>query len=220
MSVLYLILGIALIVLGALLAIVVPVAGIVAVVFGVILIVLSRKAKKPKAESVQQTQQPIRQEAAQVQKPVSPAPAAQKKPKIEPENHYLTDINESLILRSAELNDDYKCSKRELVDLGYSDESIYKYDTITAPVIIQESADGLDVMFRDEVIGKIKSGSVSRVRNALADPRLDHADLVIYGGPHKYISEDEDDNGRTVYEITSYSDAPFKAAIKVYIKQF
>ena len=47
----------------------------------------------------------------------------------------------------------------------------------------------------------------------------DHADLVVFGGPHKYISEDVDDNDRYVYEVTNYSDAPFKATLKIYMKK-
>ena len=220
MGILYLVLGIALIIMGALLCLAAPIAGILAIVFGVVLIVLSRKSKKTK--TVQQpVPQPVDRPAAPAPtpapaaatRPVSPAPE-KKAQKVEPENHYLTDVNESLILRTAELNDDYKCSKRELADLGYADESIYKYDTITVPAVLEDDA----VMFQGEAIGRIKAGSLSHVKNLLADPRLDHADLVVFGGPHKYIAQDFDDKDREVYEITNYSDAPFKATLKIYMK--
>lgn len=217
MGILYLILGIALVVMGAILCIVSPVPGILAVIFGILLIVFSRKMKKAKTSAPAPDPKPVQRPVVPVPeaapRPSSPAPV--KKPKIEPENHYLTDVNESLILRFAELNDDYKCTKRELVDLGYADESIYKYEMITVPAVVEEDA----VMFQDEILGRIKAGSLTHVKKMLADPRLDHADLVVFGGPHKYISEDVDDNDRYVYDVTNYSDAPFKATLKIYMKE-
>ena len=101
------------------------------------------------------------------------------------------------------------------MDLGYADESIYKYEMITVPAVVEEDA----VIFQGETIGRIKAGSLSHVKKMLADPELDHADLVVFGGPHKYISEDVDDNDRYVYEVTNYSDAPFKATLKIYMKK-
>ena len=215
MGILYMILGIALLIMGAILCIVSPVPGILAAIFGILLIVFSRKMKKTKtsAPDPQPEQRPVAPASEAAPRPASPAPV--KTPKPEPENHYLTDVNESLILRFAELNDDYKCTKRELVDLGYADESIYKYEMITVPAVVEEDA----VIFQGEAIGRIKAGSLSHVKKMLADPELDHADLVVFGGPHKYISEDVDDNDRYVYEITNYSDAPFKATLKIYMKK-
>ena len=215
MGILYLILGIALLIMGSILCIVSPVPGILAAIFGILLIVFSRKMKKTKtsAPDPQPVARPVAPVPEATPRPVSPAPV--KTPKPEPENHYLTDVNESLILRFAELNDDYKCTKRELVDLGYADESIYKYEMITVPAVVEEDA----VIFQGETIGRIKAGSLSHVKKMLADPELDHADLVVFGGPHKYISEDVDDNDRYVYEVTNYSDAPFKATLKIYMKK-
>lgn len=215
MGILYLILGIALLIMGAILCIVSPVPGILAAIFGILLIVFSRKMKKTKTSSPdpQPVPRPVAPVPAAAPRPASPAPV--KTPKPEPENHYLTDVNESLILRFAELNDDYKCTKRELVDLGYADEPIYKYETITVPAVVEEDA----VIFQGETIGRIKAGSLPHMKKMLADPELDHADLVVFGGPHKYISEDVDDNDRYVYEVTNYSDAPFKATLKIYMKK-
>lgn len=215
MGILYLILGIALLIMGAILCIVSPVPGILAAVFGILLIVFSRKTKKVKtsAPDPQPVPRPVAPVPAAAPRTASHAPVKTQKP--EPENHYLTDVNESLILRFAELNDDYKCTKRELVDLGYADESIYKYEMITVPAIVEEDA----VIFQGETIGRIKAGSLSHVKKMLADPKLDHADLVVFGGPHKYISEDVDDKDRYVYDVTNYSDAPFKATLKIYMKK-
>lgn len=222
MKIVYLILGIVLAILGAIICLVTP-AGALAIVFGVILIVLSRK-QKPKAATPaapdpdpQPVAKPVMPAAAPAPRAASPATA--KKAPAEPfENFYLENVNEGLIRRVADLSDGYKASKRELVDLGYADESIYKYETITAPAVLEEKDGGLAVMYEDEILGTVKAGSVSHVRNLLADPRLDRADVMVFGGPHKYIAEDEDDDGREVYEVTNYTDAPFKVTLRIYTK--
>lgn len=113
-------------------------------------------------------------------------------------------------------NDDYKKTKKQIVDDFMYDEKIFQYDFLVSKVeLIPEPENEYDpnavkVVVDDIHIGYIKKGSCSRVKNLLFSGRIACIDCSISGGKYKVVwdrdegyvlEEDEYRFGATV-EIT------------------
>lgn len=100
----------------------------------------------------------------------------------------------------------FSCTKRELIDDGYVDERIYKYESNLSDVQIIPEPDNpydpqaLKVVIDNIHIGYIKKGSTGRVRNLLKNnPKIT---AEIQGGPYKIIYSDYDDsNDKEIYTL-------------------
>lgn len=100
----------------------------------------------------------------------------------------------------------FSCTKRELIDDGYVDERIYKYESNPSDVQIVPEPDNpydpqaLKVIVDNVHIGYIKKGSTGRVRNLLKNNPAITAE--IHGGPYKIIYSDYDDSSdKEVYTL-------------------
>lgn len=138
------------------------------------------------------------------------------------ETHKVTGVSfrEKEILSIIPENDAYDYSRKELIDLGYWNERIYKYEFNTNQVkLLPEPTNPHDpkaikVMINDIHIGYIKSGSCSHIHNLLNEDKILKIDCEIKGGKYKYLSYNDIDDS---YQLNE-SDSPIFVRLKIYIK--
>jgi len=127
-------------------------------------------------------------------------------------SHYIDNIM-SLSIK----NDDYKLSKKALVDEGLEGERIYQYEFYPVKTqLIPEPNNPIDPkaikVITDNVhIGYIKSGSCSHVLKLLNENRIEKIECTISGGKYKYVRYDEDDDSY----VLEKSDIPFFAELRI-----
>ena len=126
-------------------------------------------------------------------------------------DHYLKNIME---LASENLDFDY--SKKELIDAGYEDERIYKYDfyinkfELVPDPTNEYDPNAIKVLADNIHIGYIKSGSCKHLNKVIAENRIEKIDGKIGGGKYKYIGYDDDtekyfmDKGETSFFVDLY----------------
>lgn len=138
-----------------------------------------------------------------VQKPASrPSAPAQKT-----ERHrvagtsYRTDAIKSL----GNENPIYELTKRDLIDLDKTDESIYEYEfPIFDAELIEEPDNEVDpnaikVILNGVHVGYIKAGSCNRIKKRMREDRIKRATATISGGRYKYVSTHYDYDGTERY---------------------
>lgn len=109
-------------------------------------------------------------------------------------SHYSDDIMEKIAYE----NDDYSLSARELADIYDVGDRIFEYsfDDCNASLVPEPTNEHDPNAVRVEVngilIGYIKRGSCSHVKNLLNSPDFDHVKVEIGGGKYKRLYEDED----------------------------
>lgn len=118
-------------------------------------------------------------------------------------SHYVDNI-----MRLACENTDYEMSKRELIDDGFVEEKVWKYNFYPSNLELQPEPDNphdpnaIKVIIDGEHVGYIKSGSCAHVRKIINEGSVVRADCIIGGGPYKYISEDYDyEKDKEVYAL-------------------
>lgn len=104
-------------------------------------------------------------------------------------------------------NYEYDMSKSELIDLGMTDERIYKYIDVVGDVSLVPEPDNahdpnaIKVCVNDVHVGYVPSEKAKRVKKILdtGDPSLS---CEVVGGPYKIIREDyDDDKGKDIYRL-------------------
>ena len=117
-------------------------------------------------------------------------------------------------------NDTYLMSKADLIDSGFVDEKIYKFDFDPSSVEVVPEPDNLEdpkamkVIVDGVHIGYIKKGKTGRFRSLLKNQGV-KISASIAGGKYKYISEHYDDyRDKEIYEIES-GDDPFYIRLTV-----
>ena len=94
-----------------------------------------------------------------------------------------------------EKNDDYFLSKSDLLDQFGTDDRVFKFTgTYSNVKIVPDDQDPkvLRVVLFDDIVGVIKKGSVSRVKNLTGSPEYRSMFVELYGGDYKHIAYDDD----------------------------
>lgn len=190
-----------------------PVIGVLLIAVGVYVIILAVKGiklyKKTPSQHVQP--QPVPTEPVQpieTPAPVVSAPVAPPAPTNE-EGHKVAGLSfrEDALAELQCENGDYSCSKRELVEMGMIGERIYKFDFYPIKTeLIPEPDNEVDpnaikVVVDGLHIGYIKKGSCAHIHKLLNSGSIEKIDIEIGGGPYKFIEEDWDDFGNSVYTL-------------------
>ena len=157
---------------------------------------------------------------------VSPPPAAPSRPAPPVEKTYYsfmvagTSYRKKGISEIAWRNDEYNLSKKALVDDGYIDERVYKYDpaTVTAELVPEPdnpySSDAIKVVADGVHIGYVPNAKIKSVRKVLVSKNVKEISCEIYGGDYKIVEEDED--GKYTLEIV---DNNFGAEVTIYYSE-
>lgn len=109
-------------------------------------------------------------------------------------SHYADDIMEKIAYE----NDDYSLSTRDLADIYDVGDRIFEYsfDDCNASLVPEPTNEHDPNAVRVEVggvlIGYIKRGSCSHVKNLLNSPDFDHVNVELGGGKYKCLYDDED----------------------------
>lgn len=92
-------------------------------------------------------------------------------------------------------NDDFSLSKSDLLDQFGTDDRVYKFTgTYNDAKIVPDEQDPkvLRVVLYDDIVGTVKKGSVSRVKNLTGSPEFKSLFVELYGGDYKHITYDDD----------------------------
>lgn len=102
---------------------------------------------------------------------------------------------QGVIRELCEKNDDYSLSKSDLLDQFGTDDRVFKFTgTYSNVKIVPDDQDPkiLRVVLCDDVVGVVKKGSVSRVKNLTGSPEYRSMFVELYGGDCKHITYDDD----------------------------
>lgn len=115
----------------------------------------------------------------------------QEKPKavIKEQRHILesTDANIETIMRYAEKNDDYKLSKKALIEDGRDDEKIYEFEMWEEAKLNKQPDGNIEVTINGETIGKIKKGSRAKVNKLIKSGNIRNIHAEVSGGNYKIL---------------------------------
>lgn len=139
----------------------------------------------------------------------APTPTYTPKPAPKVEHHNVTGTSfrrEALLSLGVE-NDDYTKTKRELIEDDIIGERVYKTDFYANRVELVPEPDNphdpnaIKVVVDGQHIGYIKKGSCAHVRNLLENDAIRAMRCEIKGGRYKMLLEEEDDDGKTRYDL-------------------
>lgn len=132
---------------------------------------------------------------------------------------YRTDAIKSLGTE----NPIYELTKRDLIDLDATDESIYEYEfPIFDAELIEEPDNEVDpnaikVVLNGVHVGYIKAGSCNRVKKRMREDRIKRVTATISGGRYKYVSTYYDDDGEERYTFDK-GERFFSITLTLYLK--
>lgn len=227
MKIILKIVGVVLIVFGALMAIVgltstaeLGTAGVItSLVMAAVCICLGVFLFRKKKKAVHESEiTPVIVPEVEEPKPIEKAPKVVLQPEelapIEPKYQYYgfkvagisyreKDIIDQIMME----NDDYNLSKRELVELGLTDERIYRY--IGAPSDIElisepdnpHDDNAIKVIADGLHIGYVPAEKTGKVKMILTTKEVITIACDMYGGQYKVITEDYNDSGKEVYTV-------------------
>lgn len=130
--------------------------------------------------------------------------------KLKKENHRVAGIThyENEVLSLSLENDDYDCTKKDLIEFGMTDERIYQYVFPVSEVELIEEPDNehdpnaIKVLVNGKQIGYIKSGSCGHVKKLIKEDKIEDVKAFIGGGKYKYLAEDYDyEKDKAVYNL-------------------
>lgn len=145
----------------------------------------------------------------------APAPVIQT-PKPAPKTYKVTGLAhymENLMALASE-NDDYRLSKRDLIDNGLTDERVYQYEFYVNKAELVPEPDNphdpkaIKVLVDGQHVGYIKAGSCAHLNKVIREGRIEKIDVEVGGGKYKIVREDCDEFGKDVYEMER-DDIPF-----------
>lgn len=154
-------------------------------------------------------------------KPEPPKPAAPVQP--EGINYLVAGVSfrEHDILEMAEESSEYTWSKKEIIDMCYTNDKLWRYCWDPKQVELvpepdnQYDPNAVKVMVDGVHIGYIKKGSCKHVLRLLAEDRIRRITCTIGGGPYKVVWEEYDDEkDRDVYTLEK-DEAPIWAKLKI-----
>lgn len=142
----------------------------------------------------------------------APQKTTPQKQEYQQENHKLIDINTDGIINDLKLdNNDFNLSAMEIYDIYGENYRVYKYEFDNALPDFRMESDNIAVYCGDTVIGHIKKGSVSHVRNLINSNSIKKISVDMYGGDYKEVYEDDD--GKI---ILNYETANIKATLHIF----
>ena len=118
----------------------------------------------------------------------------EKKYKVTGMEHYIDNI-----IALAVKNDDYRLSKKELIEECLENERIYECDFYFTKVELVPEPDNpydpnaVKVIVDDVLVGYIKAGSCTHILKVLKEDRIVKIECEIGGGNYKYLGYDEDE---------------------------
>lgn len=135
--------------------------------------------------------------------PFTPKARPVAKNEVKTEKHHITGIShyKDNIMSLAFENDDYDKTKKQLADDYLYDEYVYQYIWDISKIDLLDDPDNpydsnaVKVMLDDTLVGYIKKGSCTHIKNLLTSDRIIEIDAIVGGGKYKYVYENEDGNG-------------------------
>lgn len=232
MGTFFIVAGIVLIIMSVILLIASPVMGILGIVFGAGMVLLGRKHRKAlsKTKAV---------EPAEVQPPTQPLSIH------EPEKIQAQRINTATALKSTgethrvagtsyrqeaiesigEPNEEYRYTKKEIVDEGLEDERIYEMSFTPQNVELVEEPDNphdanaIKVIIDGTHVGYIKKGSCAHVKNLIGDSKIEKITAEIGGGKYKFVESDYDDEEDKETYTLKTDKTPYYISIHIMTKE-
>lgn len=164
------------------------------------------------------------------QAPTQPAPISAPPKKDPPKPSASSELTfpvagvsfrEKAILALAEESEDYKWTKKEIIDECFTDHKIWRYHWRARPVeLIPEPDNPYDpnavkVVVDGAHIGYIKRESCKQILQLLAEDHIRHISCTIGGGPYKAVWEEYDDDAdKTTYTLER-DEFPIWAKVKI-----
>lgn len=111
------------------------------------------------------------------------------------------------LLALARDNSEYDNSKKEMVEENLIDQRVYKYYFPDYPVELVPEPDNpydpkaIKVVVGGRCVAYIKKGSTAHFHKQFREGRILAVQADIGGGPWKEVTEEENDDGKTVYEL-------------------
>ena len=103
---------------------------------------------------------------------------------------------------------DYEATKKELVEIGMTDERIYKYipDVLDAELVPEpenpHDPNAVKVIVDDIHVGYVPAEKAEKVKKLLDTKQIRDVSCEFYGGPYKIITEDYDlEKNKEVYTV-------------------
>lgn len=171
MKVLLIVLGSLLVVMSLLLTIVNPLA-LIGVAFGVVLIIYGKKYKKP-APVVEEPKRRVLCQDYRIEE---------------------VEYNVENLLEIAEENSDYDMSKKEIIDEGKEDETIYRYEFFPHKVELAEADGGItEITVDGQFIGFLSEERTKKMNEFKATHEIKEISVDIWGGPYKYYDSEKEE---------------------------
>lgn len=163
--------------------------------------------------AIDETPAPIVAETPTQHEPVTPQAKTYRVTGIQ---HHMDNL-----MNLAVSNGDYTLSKRDLIDMGLTDEHIWEYDFYAPTAELVPEPDNphdpkaIKVVAGGEHIGYIKAGSCSHLLKVIRENRILKIECEIAGGHYKRIDEDYDyDKDKEVYTLERGT-APYFATLYI-----
>ena len=132
-----------------------------------------------------------------------------KRPKgiIKTQRHKLDNVEAHMkeIMELVEENEDYKLSKKALIEDARENEKIYQYElSEKAELLFGGGVEPIQVFVGDVHIGDIKKGSRAKVKKLIESGTIQKIEAEVSGGNYKIVRYD---SGRDKYFYDSLEDA-------------
>ena len=125
----------------------------------------------------------------------TPTPPPQEEPKrpkgiIKTQRHKLDNVEAHMkdIMELVEENEDYKLSKKEIIESGLEDEKIYEYELCgKIELLFGGGVEPIQVFVGDVHIGDIKKGSRAKVKKLIESGTIKDVETEVSGGKYKIL---------------------------------
>lgn len=117
-------------------------------------------------------------------------------------------------------NPDFDLSKKELINAGLVDVSVNQFEFFPSKVeLVPEPTNEFDpnaikVVVDGEHIGYIKKGNCSHLLKVISENRIESIDIKMHGGKYKLITQFEEGNSSSSYDMDTDS-SEYGAKIEV-----
>ena len=134
-----------------------------------------------------------------------------KKPKgiIKTQRHKLDNVEAHMkeIMELVEENEDYKLSKKALIEDARENEKIYQYELSEKAKLLFGGGGAIQVFVDDVHIGDIKKGSTARVKKLIESGNIRDVETEVSGGKYKILKSYKRVGYSEEYELDKLEDA-------------
>ncbi len=131
-----------------------------------------------------------------------------RKPKgiIKTQRHKLDNLDAHMedIMGLVGKNEDYKLSKKAIIDSGLENEKIYEYELHGKTKLLFGGGEAIQALVDDVCIGEIKKGSREKVKKLIESGTIQSIEAEVSGGNYKIVRYD---SGRDEYFYDKLEDA-------------